>query len=76
VRNAPTALMKALGAGAGYQYAHDSETGYFAQEYLPDELRGKSIYEPGRFGFEGVIEKRLAWWAKQKGGGPADAGGG
>jgi len=67
VRNAPTSLMKSLGAGAGYKYAHDSETGYFAQEYLPDELVGKSIYEPGSFGFEKEIAKRLAWWAKQRG---------
>lgn len=66
VRNAPTALMKSLGHGAGYKYAHDSATGYFAQEYLPDELRGKAIYEPGPFGFEKEIAKRLAWWAKQR----------
>jgi len=66
VRNAPTSLMKSLGHGAGYKYAHDSETGYFAQEYLPDELRGKAIYEPGPFGFEKEIAKRLAWWAKQR----------
>jgi len=66
VRNAPTALMKSLGAGAGYKYAHDSETGYFAQEYLPDELAGKAIYQPGSFGFEKEIAKRLAWWAKQR----------
>lgn len=66
VRNAPTALMKSLGHGAGYKYAHDSETGYFAQEYLPDELRGKAIYEPGPFGFEKEIAKRLAWWARQR----------
>jgi len=66
VRNAPTGLMKSLGHGAGYKYAHDSETGYFAQEYLPDELRGKTFYEPGPFGFEKEIAKRLAWWAKQR----------
>jgi len=66
VRNAPTALMTSLGAGAGYKYAHDSETGYFAQEYLPDELAGKAIYQPGSFGFEKEIAKRLAWWAKQR----------
>lgn len=66
VRNAPTKLMKSLGHGAGYKYAHDSSTGYFAQEYLPDELRGKAIYTPGPFGFEKEIAKRLAWWAKQR----------
>ncbi|MBL8860985.1 MAG: replication-associated recombination protein A [Planctomycetes bacterium] len=75
VRNAPTALLKALGAGAGYKYAHDSETGYFAQEYLPEELSGKAIYEPGPFGFEKEIAKRLAWWAKQRGPEGTDADG-
>jgi len=71
VRSAPTSLMKTLGAGAGYKYAHDSEKGYFAQEYLPDELRGKAIYEPGPFGFEKEIAKRLAWWAKHPGNTPS-----
>jgi putative ATPase len=66
VRNAPTPLMKSLGHGEGYRYAHDSETGYFAQEYLPDELRGRKLYEPGSFGFEKEIAKRLEWWAKQR----------
>ncbi len=66
VRNAPTSLMKSLGHGEGYKYAHESETGYFAQEYLPEELRGKKLYEPGAFGFEKEIAKRLEWWAKQR----------
>lgn len=66
IRNAPTKLMEALGHGAGYRYAHDSATGYVAQEYLPDELRGTKLYEPGPFGFEKEIAKRLAWWAKQR----------
>jgi putative ATPase len=66
VRNAPTQLMKELGHGAGYKYAHDSETGYAPQEYLPDELRGQEFYTPGPFGFEKEIAKRLEWWAKQR----------
>ena len=66
VRNAPTGLLKSLGYGAGYKYAHDSKTGYIAQEYLPEELRGRVFYEPGAFGFEKEIKKRLDWWAKQK----------
>jgi len=67
VRNAPTQLMKDLGHGAGYGYAHDSATGYIAQDYLPDELRGTRFYTPGTFGFEKEIAKRLEWWAKQRG---------
>lgn len=71
IRNAPTQLMKGMGHGAGYKYAHDSATGYFAQEYLPDELRGTKLYEPGPFGFEKEIAKRLEWWAKQRGESPS-----
>ncbi|HMA22378.1 MAG: replication-associated recombination protein A [Gemmatimonas sp.] len=62
VRNAPTGLMKELGYGAGYQYAHDSPEAYIPQEYLPDRLRGSRFYEPGPFGFEKEIAKRFAWW--------------
>jgi len=62
IRNAPTALMKELGYNRGYQYAHDSAEAYIPQEYLPDELRGAQFYEPGPFGFEKEISKRLAWW--------------
>jgi putative ATPase len=66
IRNAPSALMKELGYHQGYQYAHDSEDAYIPQEYLPDALRGTVLYEPGRFGFEKEITKRLAWWAELK----------
>ena len=62
IRNAPTRLMKELGYHRGYQYAHDSPDAYIPQEYLPDELRGAQFYEPGPFGFEKEIAKRLAWW--------------
>jgi putative ATPase len=62
IRNAPTALMKELGYNRGYQYAHDSADAFIPQEYLPDELRGTQFYEPGPFGFEKEISKRLAWW--------------
>jgi putative ATPase len=62
IRNAPTGLMKELGYGAGYQYAHDAAEAYIAQEYLPEILRGTRFYEPGSFGFEKEIAKRLAWW--------------
>lgn len=66
IRNAPTRLMKELGYGRGYQYAHDSAEAYIPQEYLPESLRGHALYEPGRFGFEREIAKRLAWWAELK----------
>jgi putative ATPase len=62
IRNAPTGLMKELGYGAGYQYAHDAPEAYIPQEYLPDALRGSQFYAPGPFAFEKEIAKRLAWW--------------
>ena len=62
IRNAPTKLMKELGYGDGYQYAHEAPEGYLPQDYLPDELSDRAFYVPGSFGFEKEIEKRLAWW--------------
>ncbi|HJU69166.1 MAG TPA: replication-associated recombination protein A [Gemmatimonadaceae bacterium] len=62
IRNAPTRLMKELGYGDGYQYAHAVPEAYIPQEYLPERLRGTQLYEPGPFGFERDIAKRLAWW--------------
>ncbi len=64
IRNAPTALMKELGYHEGYQYAHSVPEAYIPQEYLPDKLKGTVFYEPGPFGFEKEVAKRLAWWAE------------
>jgi putative ATPase len=58
--------MKELGYGEGYQYAHGVPEAYIPQEYLPDALRGTVFYEPGPFGFEKDIAKRLAWWNELK----------
>ncbi|MBA3466094.1 MAG: replication-associated recombination protein A [Gemmatimonadaceae bacterium] len=66
IRNAPTRLMKDLGYHEGYQYAHSVPEAYIPQEYLPDELRGSVFYQPGPFGFEKEVAKRLAWWADLK----------
>ena len=62
IRNAPTKLMKELGYGEGYQYAHEAPEGYLPQDYLPDEVSDRAFYVPGSFGFEKEVEKRLAWW--------------
>ena len=62
IRNAPTSLMKQLGYGKGYQYAHDVPEAYLPQRYLPDALEGSTFYEPGTFGFERDIARRMAWW--------------
>ncbi|MGH7526906.1 MAG: replication-associated recombination protein A [Gemmatimonadales bacterium] len=66
IRNAPTGLMKELGYGRGYRYAHDSPDAYLPQEYLPDELRGTAFYVPGPFGYEKKVAERMEWWEKRK----------
>jgi putative ATPase len=66
IRNAPTRLMKELGYHEGYQYAHSVPEAYIPQEYLPDKLRGTKFYEPGPFGFEKDITRRMAWWKQIK----------
>ena len=60
MRNAPTDLMRELGYGREYRYAHDSPDAYLPQEYLPEELRGRRFYTPGRFGREPEIAERMA----------------
>ncbi|MDQ6633949.1 MAG: recombination factor protein RarA, partial [Gemmatimonadota bacterium] len=67
IRNAPTRLMADLGYHEGYRYAHDSPEAYVAQEYLPKELRGSRFFEPGPFGYEKELAKRIAWWRKLAG---------
>ena len=62
IRNAPTGLMKELGYGAGYQYAHDAPTGYIPQTYLPEVVGDAVFYEPGSFGYEKRVAERLKWW--------------
>ena len=66
IRNAPTELMKDLGYHEGYRYAHDYDEGVVAQQHLPDELKDEKFYEPGAYGFEKDIRKRLDWWARKR----------
>jgi len=66
IRNAPTALMKGLGYGAGYRYDHAEEGHAAGQEYLPETLRGSKWYEPTEQGFEKTVAERIAWWAERK----------
>lgn len=64
LRNAPTGLMKKIGYGKGYQYAHDAEDGLVVQEHLPEQLAGKRFYLPTERGYEAVIYDRLTKWRK------------
>ena len=59
IRNAPTALMKGLGYGEGYRYAHDFDAGTADLDCLPDSLRGRRYYEPRPVGHEKALAERL-----------------
>jgi putative ATPase len=59
LRNAPSAVMKSLGFGAGYRYAHDYEEGVIGQQNLPDNLAGRRYYHPTDRGLERDLGTRL-----------------
>ena len=59
LRNAPTGLMKGLGYGQGYQYAHDLEGKVADMQCLPDNLRDRDYYHPTNEGVEKRIRERL-----------------
>jgi len=48
LRNAPTRMMKDLDYGKDYKYAHDYEGNFTEQEFLPEEIKGSRLYEPGK----------------------------
>lgn len=60
IRNAPTRLMKNLGYGRGYEYAHDHDDAIVAQSHLPQSLEGRVYYEPSERGFEERLGTRMA----------------
>jgi len=70
IRNAPTRLMKELGYGEGYIYAHDTPEKVAAMDCLPDSLLGKEYYVPTEQGLETKYKARLdaikAWKAAHK----------
>jgi len=66
IRNAPTTLMRNLGYGKGYQYAHQFPDAVVDQNHLPKPLEGKTYYHPTDRGFEEVIKKRLEEWKRKK----------
>ncbi|GAA3953759.1 AAA family ATPase [Chitinophaga oryziterrae] len=66
IRNAPTKMMKDMGYHKGYEYSHDHENNFSAQEYLPDEIRGAKLYDPGRNPREDDLRKYLKALWKEK----------
>ncbi len=59
LRNAPTKLMKQIGYGKGYKYAHSYEGNFVQESFLPEELKGTRLYEPGKNAREEEIRKRM-----------------
>jgi len=65
LRNAPTTLMKDLGYGRDYAYAHDYEGAVVIQEHMPDRLKGRQYYFPVDRGREKAVAERLARWRRE-----------
>ena len=63
MRNAPIELMNELGYGQGYKYSHDFQDQFVNQEYLPNEIKGIKLYEPGKNHKENRIRDflKLRW---------------
>jgi putative ATPase len=66
LRNAPTRLMKDLGYGKDYQYAHEEPEAIADMTCLPESLAGRKYYQPADRGFEKEIKRRLEGWEKIK----------
>lgn len=66
LRNAPTKLMKDMGYGKGYQYAHDHTGNFVASEFLPGEIKGTRFFDPGKNPREEDMRNKLRTQWKQK----------
>ncbi|NWG04388.1 MAG: replication-associated recombination protein A [Syntrophaceae bacterium] len=66
IRNPVTPLMKDLGYGKDYKYPHDYPEHFVEEEYLPENLKGRTYYRPTEQGFEKEIKRRLEVWRKKK----------
>ena len=68
LRNAPSKLMKELGYGKNYKYAHDYDQNFVPQEFLPDQIKNKKLFEPGNNARENEMRKNLRnWWGDKYG---------
>jgi putative ATPase len=66
IRNPVTGLMKDIGYGKDYAYAHDHAFSTTDMETFPERLKGRRYYIPGELGLEKEIKKRIDWWLKIK----------
>lgn len=66
LRNAPTKLMKNIGYGKNYEYSHEYTNNFSAQEYLPEKIKGKKFFDPGRNAREEELRKYLRMLWKDK----------
>ena len=66
LRNSPTKLMKELGYGKEYKYAHAYEGNFVIQQYLPDEIKDKRIWNIGKSQQElSMLDRLKKWWGKR-----------
>ncbi len=66
IRNAPTRLMKEMGYGKNYKYAHNYLDAIVDQDYLPEKLKEQVYYTPTDRGYEKIIKDRMAHWQRLK----------
>jgi putative ATPase len=66
IRNPVTRLMKDIGYGKDYAYAHDFAFSTTDMETFPEKLKGRRYYSPGQLGLEKEIRKRIDWWQRVK----------
>jgi len=64
ILNAPTKLMRLEGYGADYEYDHDAPDAFSGQNYWPEALGRRSLYQPVERGYERELRKRLEYWAR------------
>ncbi|MDB5261918.1 MAG: family ATPase [Adhaeribacter sp.] len=68
LRNAPSKLMKELGYGKNYKYAHDYEQNFVPQEFLPEQIQHKKLFDPGNNPRENEMRRNLRqWWGDKYG---------
>jgi len=66
LRNAPTKLMKQVGYGDGYQYAHNSKDAVVNQQHAPDGVDVAGLYAPNGRGFERALKERIVWLQERR----------